>query len=326
MDLMRSRQPENRRKAIDVLGAVNSVYVECGRDKVIREVFDDYLDYTMANQRYGRIGKGQAFYLTGESGAGKTDAVEHLFKHHPVLQPVQTDFGFRLPYVSVTLEGPATLANLGNAILAASGYEAEKKLSESAVWPLLPGQLAMRSIFLVHIDETQHLLGNPHERGKVVKSLKGLMNRPDWPLRVVLTGMPETNDMLSGDDQAERRNFSVELEKVQMPAERILVDRIIKQLCAAAGILCDELLKTDMPARIAHAANFQYGRIAEVTIAGIHSAILEDAAELTRDDLARAYIKHSHSRGKPEMNPFLTDSWKNLTPGYFIVDRRKKKK
>lgn len=323
--LLRSRQPETRQGAMEVLDRVNDVYVDCGRDKVIRDVFDDYLDYTLTNQRFGRVGKGQAFFLTGESGAGKTDAIEYLFQNHPVLQPVPTDFGPRLPYITITLEGPATLANLGNEILKKAGYTARRKIAESDVWQLLPSELADRSIFLIHIDETQHLLAHTHEREKLVKSLKGLMNDRDWPVRVALSGMPETNTILSGDDQAERRNFSVQLSPVQLPGEKVLVERIIRRLCEAAGLLCDALIASDVLERIAHAANYQYGRIAEVTIQGIHAALLGKTPDvLDRDALARAYVKHSHARGLPDLNPFLSDSWQRLKPGYFIVKSHEK--
>jgi len=315
-----SRLPDNHQRAMEVLNKVNAVYVPCGRDTVIRDTFDAYLAFTLANQRYGRVGKGQAFYLTGISGAGKSDAVEFLFKNHPVLQPVNTDFGPVKPYVSVSLEGPATLANLGNAILAASGYTIKRKIAQSDVWPMLPGELADRSVFLIHIDETQHLLANKSEREALVKSLKGLMNDPEWPLRIVLSGMPETNQMLTTDDQGERRNFSVQLPSINMAEEGFLVEAIIRELCAAAEINCAALLATDLPERIAHAANYQYGRVSEVTAAGIYDAVLNEEKELGRDALARAYLLHSHARGNDDMNPFLVDGWANLKPGYFIVD------
>lgn len=266
-------------------------------------------------------GKGQALYITGLSGAGKTDAVAHLLKTHPTMQHVDTDFGPVLPYVSVSLQGPATLSILGNAILAKAGYESRRKIAQGDVWDMLPAELAVRSVALIHIDETQHLLANPKERESLVKSLKGLMNDTDWPMRFIISGMPETNLMLAEDDQAERRNFSVQLPPVVLPEEVETVTNIIAELCKAAELNPAEILASDLPQRIAHAANYQYGRIAEVVAAGIYVSALKQSPILTRQHFARAYLMHSHARGNDEMNPFLSDYWENLAPGYFLVDK-----
>lgn len=324
LDTLIARLPDDQRNVLGVLNAVNDIYIEGGRDKIIRKVFDTYLVYSLASQRHGRRGKGQAFYVTGASGSGKTHAIEHLFAEHPVLQPVMTDFGPVKPYASVSLEGPATLANLGNAILEAAGYPVGNKISRGDVWPMLPAELARLNVFLVHIDEAQHLIANESERENVPDYLKGLINDPKWPLRLVLTGRPKVNDIILNDDQSERRNFSVELPALALPENREMVTEAIEKLCAAAGLAHEELIATDMPERIAHAANYQFGRIVEVITAGIQSAIAKSETNpahgaLTRKDFARAYLMHSSARGRDEMNPFIADDWFNLKPGYFIL-------
>ena len=321
IDLLRGRTSPEQQQAMSVLDRVNQKYVESGRDKVVRKVFDEFLTYTMAKQPNGRIGKGGALYITGESGAGKSYLAEHLLATHPVLEPVSTAFGFKRPFISISLEGPATLANLGNEILQKSGYTARRKIARGDVWAMLPKELASGSIFLVHIDETQHLLANKSERQGLVKSLKGLMNDPEWPMRFLLTGMPETNDMIYEDEQAERRARNVVLEPVRIPEELKLAHRIVEELCKDAGLDSSFVMQSDLPERICHAANYQYGRIADVVVAGITSVLLEGTGSLDRNAFARAFVTHSHARGKPDVNPFLSDRWKNLKPGYFIVKK-----
>jgi len=319
---MIARLPQGQQRVIDLMTKVNAKYVPSGRDKVIKETFDRYLTWTLTELRY-RPGKGQAMYVTGESGAGKTDVVDRLLRTHEAMQPMEMEMGTFLPYVSVSLDGRSSLANLGNDILHKAGYVARRKIAESDVWPMLPAELAMRGIFVIHIDETQHLLQSAFERKKLDSSLKGLMNDPEWPMRFILSGMPETNDLLVSDEQAERRNFSVELPAIDMNQERFLVEKIIRQLCEEAEFDCDALIKSDVPQRIAHAANYQFGRVVEITLSGIQECAMAGATELVREHLAKAYLYHSHTRGRDDMNPFLADGWASLRPGYYIIEKEK---
>lgn len=322
LDQIASRLPEEKIQAIKVLNRVNAKYVEGHRDTLIKNKFEDYLAFSFANQRHGRRGQGRAFFITGESGAGKTDAVEHLLKTHPTMQPMSTDFGPFTPYVSVSLRGAATLSILGNAILEAAGYGSRRKIARGDVWNMMPAELANLGVALVHIDETQHLLAHAKERDDLVKSLKGLMNDHEWPMRIVLSGMPEVNQMLLEDEQAERRQFSVELPSISLPEEMSVVTKIITELSAEAQIDVSSLLSSDLPERITHAANYQYGRIADVVKAAIYVAVLKGSDSLTRTHFARAYLMHANVQGKDELNPFIADYWRKLKPGFFIANKQ----
>lgn len=333
-EVLRARMAPEHQIASDVLGRVNAVYVETTRDKVLRKSFDRFLTYVTASQRHGRQGKGNAFFITGESGAGKTDMVEHLLASHPVLQPVVVNSTLVRPWVRVALQGPATLRVLGADILKAIGYPVKSSLRENAVWDLLPEQLRNANVFLIHIDETQHLLTRGVDND-VASAIKGLMNYVPWPVSFILSGKPRLNHLIVHDDQAERRSFSLMLDALDIEANRNLIETIIEKHCGAAGLQCDDFIRTDMPERLAHAANYQFGRICEVVIAGIHAAILRVAKEergevrkaehrgmvLVPDDLSKAYRDHSHTRGRDELNPFHVEDWKYLPPGYFVTGK-----
>ena len=337
-DVLRARMAPEHQTASDVLDRVNAVYVESPRDGVLRNSFDRFLAYVTARQRHERRGKGNAFFITGESGAGKTDMVEHLLVNHPVLQPIAYRSKLVRPWVRVALQGPATLRVLGADILTAIGYPVKPSMRENAVWTLLPEQLRHANVFLVHIDETQHLLARGADND-VASAIKGLMNYMPWPVSFILSGKPKLNDLIVHDDQAERRSFNLMLDALDAEANRNLIVRIIKEHCEAAGLDCEGFVKTDMPERIAHAANYQFGRICEVTITGIHAAILRVAKEerekregtrpketprgkvLVPDDMSKAYRDHSHTRGHDDLNPFHVKHWDDLPPGYFVTGK-----
>ncbi len=76
----------------------------------------------MARRGTGRD-EAEIFFLTGESSAGKSAAVERLLANHPTLQPFTGSFGTITPsFVSVKLKGFTFPASPGRNIIAAAGY------------------------------------------------------------------------------------------------------------------------------------------------------------------------------------------------------------
>ena len=319
--MVAERMPPKQREVSHRLGLVKSVYVECNRDKVLASALDDFMSLLMAKVD-GRRDDGRAFFVTGESGAGKSRATRRMLANNRLLQPYEKSYGTINPVVSVTLDGPCTLKLLGRKIVRGAGYPLRQKLEQGELWDMLPEQLRLRRILVVHIDETQHMLRHTKtdkERLDVAKAFKGVMNNPDWPVSFVMSGMPETTEMARLDEQIERRQMSVFLSDVQMPEEAALVRRIVRRLCEPVGIDCADILATDMPDRISHAARHRYGRIAQVVVAGIQQALNAGDDALTRDHFTQAYILHSHARGRDDMIPFLIDHWDEIPAGSFIL-------
>jgi hypothetical protein len=322
LQMIKERMPQNHQTAIDVMSRVNSKYVETDRDENLSGIFNKYLSWLIADQRYGRVGKGEAFYITGDSGSGKTDAVEHLLKTNPTMAPISGPHGAFPPYLSVKLQGPATLRAVGSTLLREAGYSAKRDSRQNVIWETLAADLVARNVLIVHIDEPQHLIETKNDVMPVANALKSLVNHVP-PIGLILSGLPETNIILANDEQSERRQFSYDFTALDMRSERFVVEKIVSELCKEANLKCDVFLTTDMPERLAHAANYQFGRVCEVLLTGIQIAVLKGDTELTGYHLERAYRDHSHTRGRDDKNPFLTDGWNKLAPGYFIVRKEK---
>jgi hypothetical protein len=322
--LMRRRLPENHQKASDILSKVNRHYIRTGRDTLLSESFNKFVTWVTADQNHGLAGKGDAFYITGESGAGKTDLVEHLISTHATLAPIVTPIGTMKPCISISLPGPATLKVLALRISAAAGYPMSDKLAEAILWNELPTTLQNKGVLFIHIDEFQHLFHPGCDFEGLVKYIKGLMNNPPWPVSFIISGMPSVRNVIINDEQAERRNNSLILPEIDLRKQRKLVQQIVTELAREARLDARSLVKSDMLERIAHAANYQFGRICEVTLTGIQEAVLATSKTLTREHFALAYVEHSDARGLDEKNPFMVEKdWKLLKPGYFIIKPEK---
>lgn len=326
LDLIAGRLTESQRNEMELLEKVKAVYVPCGRDKVIEEMLNDFV-VSMLAKKDNRRDDGRIFFITGESGAGKTSLIARALSRNPALQPQVRSFGEVRPVASVSLSGGAvTLKMVGHQIAQSVGYPLKTTVGQSELWHRLPEILHQRRILIVHIDETQHVLRRTEsdlERKNLAKSIKGLANYSNWPVSFILSGTPETTEIARLDEQFERRGKFLSLPDVAMPEERVLVERLIRAMAGAIDMSTERLINSDVPDRIAHAARYRYGRIAQVILSGIHVAIRKGAMELTREHFARAYLELSHARGRDDMNPFLADDWQRLQPGYFLNEERR---
>jgi len=317
-----ARLPERSRRAVSILERVKGVYVRCRRDDILAEALNSFLVQIIA-RKDGARDDGRIFFITGESGAGKTRAVAEMIRGNAALAPRRHSFGPSSPIVSVSLSGPSTLKILGQRILREAGYPMRQSVEQGELWDRLPDYLHHRHVLVVHIDETQHMLKQTetdHERKNLAKALKGVMNNREWPVSFIMSGLPRTTELSRLDEQFERRGDFATLPDVAMPKERSLVLRILKEMSAAGEVDPTGATAADMPDRIAHAANYRFGRIAQVVLAAIQVAVTNGDRALGRDQFARAYLLHSHARGHDEMNPFLAPDWRRLQPGSFLIE------
>lgn len=319
---MRALMPAKSRNTMEILERVKKVYVASGRDLVLRQQFNTFLELILS-ERAGRRDPGSIFFVTGPSGAGKTEAVRYMVGNHPSMGTRQTGFGLVRPWISVSLKGFTHPRIVGRNILAEAGYPIRQDAARGEIWDGLADRLKTRGVLIVHIDETQHMIkktSSPAEREKLGDAIKGLTNHEDWPVSLILSGLPSTNVLAQLDQQFERRGFFVALPDVNVATERTIVLEIVRQMADAAELALGTLFKEDVPERLAHVARYRYARICQVTLAAIHAAVHRGADTLAREHFALAYQNHSHARGFDSMNAFLVDDWRDLPAGSFLLD------
>lgn len=325
LDRMIAKLPSRSQQTIDRLKKVKATYIPCGRDDFLQEAFITFLEEIFTPNERGRD-DGRIFFVTGESGAGKTRAVRQMIANTEALAPTETTHGLIKPIISVSLKGNCTLGILGEEILRAAGYPIlDGKTKPSQLWNSLSRRLGHRKVYIVHIDETQHLLKyteKASDRKALANALKGVMNDDYWPVSFIVSGLPIVNSLAKFDTQFERRGYFRHLPQLNMadPDEKQLVDNIIEEMAKSARINCSSLMRTDVPERIAHAAARGYGRVTQVVFAALQCAMQSNDAILTRDHFASAYLLHSSAQGKDDRNPFLDDNWRYLPEGSFIID------
>ncbi|WP_102959323.1 ATP-binding protein [Mangrovicella endophytica] len=340
--IIASRRGEKRRRITEVLAEVKFTHVRSSRDNRFAEQFEAAVDEMLIQPRrrtqddFGepsgagnrpRLEKpeGFLFFVTGESGAGKTFMVRRYLERSEEFAPIVLKEGVINPVVSVRAPSPCTLQRLGLRILVAMGDNPKPDLPENRIWERLGRFARSRRVKIVHIDEAQHLartLKSVNEQQAVANALKDLVESDTWPVSFIMSGIPLANVISQVDEQIERRSFFFALPSLDMEqsGDRAVVREIVERLAGAkAGLDVSNITGSEMLDRLAHAANYQIGRIAQIVRYAIRAALQRDADCLTVNDFVQGYCQHSHARGLRDYNPFLAAHWENLDPGSFII-------
>ncbi|KQT48997.1 hypothetical protein ASG43_09200 [Aureimonas sp. Leaf454] len=322
--IVAARRGEMRQEIVRSMAKVRAAYVTTTRDRLLREGFDEFLDLVLGTSADGRREDGRCFFVTGESGAGKSRSIRRLFDTNEALAPIGTNGRVYVPWVSVKGPSPSTLQRLGLRILREVGYPLKLDTPESRVWEILGDQLRLRRILVVHIDEAQHLarsMKSEFERKAVANALKDILEHKGWPVSFVLSGIPTATEIARVDPQIERRGRFLAYPSLDMTKtiDCKIVQAIVRKLADAATLRIDGLTDSLFEDRLCHAANHQIGRVAQIVAGAIHKALVRGSSELTSEDFVNAYRSASHTTGLDELNPFLASDWKELPAGSFLI-------
>ncbi|MGU3465561.1 ATP-binding protein [Methylobacterium sp. C33D] len=317
---LQSRMPERSQRVIETLRRVRAVYVECGRDAALRANFDRFLERFYAGRNEVRE-EADIYILVGQSGAGKTKAVGRLLREHPGLQPVDTPYGTVTPYVSIKLKGYGLPRLVAARIIREAGYGQVNGSLQGEMFDGLNDALRAQRVFVVHVDEAQHLLrknAGVKEQQELANAIKGASVDPNWPIVFVFSGLPEIINLARKDEQVDKRGDYTVFTDVAMPDESDLVEKIVCEMAGAAGLDVSGLVEGDFLERLAHAAHFRYGRICQLVLSAIHEALHRKTASLAIGHFAKAYERRTLAFGRPDKNPFITDAWRSLDHGSFL--------
>ncbi|KQP68377.1 ATP-binding protein [Methylobacterium sp. Leaf112] len=320
-EAMRAKMPARDLAIMERLDILETVYVECGRDKVLLETFGNFMRKYLTRKAQRRK-HSNVFFVTGPSGAGKTEAVERLLREYPALQPERKSYGLVRRYVSISLQGYVIPRILAENIMVEAGHPIAKA-GRGDAWNQLSGALMKRGVSLVHIDETQHIVkdkGREGENEELANAIKGAANSPTWPIAFVLSGLPRILKLPIDDEQFERRSRWVDFPDLNMDTQRMLVVRILQKMTKAVGMGIGNMGETDMPERLAHATRHRYARVCEGVVEAIHTALDNDlrTTVLTREHFSQAWTNQTRAPGVKLYNPFEVDDWASLPQGSYL--------
>ncbi len=287
-----------------------------GYDTTLR-LFRALMDKRHAELDLGLSSEGRGIAVIGESGSGKTTAVQRILRRMDLSDAKPGE----LRWISIRVPTPATQKDLARAILQALSFPILRDTTASRMWEMAHHHLQLRKCWLIHLDEGQELggRGSETEKAAVINALKGLMQIPDWPVNLIVSGTLELNELLMQDPQLSRRFFVVRFLPV---TELDSCNDVHGLLAGYAGLaelpLASNLSDAEFVPRLIHAGREQFGIVVELIIGAITRALAEGEQAAGVKDFARFYAERSGDVSA--RNPFLVPDFRSIPTGRAPLD------
>lgn len=322
-DLVAPHRTERRNEISQISIKLKRTYFGSAVDADLKEAFDDLEDALwevdealksgVPKDVVGRLREGCGFGLFGNSGVGKSRALERLFLNRPEFE------GFRMEgadclLLSIKAPQPCTLKVLGERLLKEMGYPIRSGLREAAVWQVVMTQLRTRGIRYVHLDELQHVFLNKggEEVDKVRGTLKTIMQETFPPVGLIVSGTMNARELVQFETQNSRRSQTVVIHPLEFEADAPRLRSMLKGFCSDAGglALSEEVRSDNFLKRLIHGSTGAYGIACDFTHDAIKLALKEDAPELEVAHYGRVWFKRIACR--PDENVFHVDNWASI--------------
>ncbi|MHC5231268.1 TniB family NTP-binding protein [Brucella sp. LJL56] len=304
---MTDRQTEIARRVL----TLRQIFAHHDAYQQAQEQFQLLLDRRRAELAAGVVMETRGLAIIGASGSGKTTAVSRIFTHTPRLI-IKDPESPRRDAVSCQVSSPATLKFVGQTVLEALGYPLRRNKTEMIIWAMVKQQMqAQRTLFL-HLDEAQDLLRHQTPKGlqSVVRTLKSLMQNGDWPVSIILSGMPELKELLNHDPQLGRRFFPIEFPKLHPDIDGDNAIQMTASYADRAGLGVSDHFDNRFAARLIHAADSEFGLIIELVIGAIEEALLSDARILEAKHFSYNFRRRSGCVNA--LNPFIAEDFERI--------------
>lgn len=284
-----ARSPEDIAR---IKAELRSRFVHHEGYQALRARYRDLIAKRTAELALGLISEGRGIAVIGESGSGKTTAVQRILRHDGPFDAAADE----IRWISLRVPTPATQKDLTRAMLVALKFPIARDTTASRMWELVHHHLALRRTWFIHLDEGQELggRGSDAERAGVINSLKSLMQIPDWPLNLIVSGTPELRQLLQQDAQLSRRFYIVPLAPINEIVFRDHVRDLIARYAQLAGLpLARDLDEAEFVPRLIHAAREQFGILLELLIDALAHALAQPSGRLDRRAFSAAYAERT---------------------------------
>lgn len=262
------------------------------------------------------------FAIIGESGTGKTTALDWVLNENKALQTHVTDCGEKvIPIVRLVIPRTCTTKDLPIRILHELKQTASHKATEDALYEAVRTQLRASGTLVIHLDEAQHLKKSGSDAA--VKGLqdrfKSLLAIPDWPLHLILSGVEELAELFTGDQQLANRSLVMRFERLSFPGDKSLIENILSDITEKCGLTLPKTLTTDdFLGRLVNATGAGVGTLIEMIRAACFKALSKGHSHLDAKDFAFVYSRISG--GRPDDNIMNAPAWQNIDRRNALVD------
>ncbi len=314
IDRVRSLIGENRLAAADRIANLYNEYIPLDRDRLLRDALTASVA-SVATPITGKPDKRRIVAVCGRSGAGKTTAVVKHIGSLKAMQSYLDEDGVMIhPVIFIDAPSPCTPRLLAIAGLEALGHTPPDRIRENEAWLLFRRLLKVHKVMWVVIDEAQNAIESATVRQAAVigDAFKSLTQMPEWPVRLILVGVPPLASFLARKQLYNRRTV-VPFDTIDADGSTDLIKDILETIVIQhAGLRIQINLEGDFLKRLMHACDGEFGSVVQLIRAAVEHVILAGEDHVTLDDFIRTYASFSGCR--PNKNVFKADNWEELEP------------
>ncbi|MDM9627854.1 ATP-binding protein [Rhizobium sp. S152] len=321
--LVSAMDPEARARA-EAIGRLNQAYIESDQHTRVLAGVNDLIE-NAASALNGEAGKRRALFVLGASGSGKTTALQHTLLNRPELQPYYNSYGNEVRHlIHMEAPKPASMKLFGRKMVEATGYPLSNsaRYTENELFELAKRQLRERQVLFLYVDEMQHLLraNKAEDIVNVADTLKSLLQIENWPLHLIVAGMPVLAKFLEEETQLRNRSLLISLEQTTFPQDKERVRKIAQGIIEShAKLRLDGSFFTDtFLEKLVKSADGGFGTIIQMVRGACQIALQAKLSEVGNQQFAECYARITGCQ--PAHNMFLSADWRKLTPATTLAD------
>lgn len=290
-------------------------YMKSGRDDDFQDALMDILEtdsqgkLTASPLRVGLSRETRGLMVLGPSGSGKTSLVTRNLLNIEAIELT----GGGAPEPGNTLyqlvDSDATLKSFAIGIVKATGYpEVKDTIRTTDAWDLAVHRMSQSGIKILWIDEPHHLLapGGGRDPKSALRRLKNLMQGQN-AVTLILTGVPELQEMILKDSETARRFSCINLRPVSGKNEMTNLGRYLAICGEKVGIA--PMDEESFLERLLMANNNNLGKSIEMTLKAIRRAHRRPDRKLSLGDFKRCLALQNN---QIDVGPFDDSDWPGL--------------
>lgn len=282
----------------------------------------------------------RALVVTGKTGAGKSSLIARVISSHPSFP------GYGLPAsgcraVAVSTPSPCSAKTLGVEILRVLGYPISAERSVANIFSKVRDRVKFLGKLVLVFDEVHNVLKNANEKevDEIRTMFKTFMVTTDWPVVLVLSGLPEIVPFFEGlaetDDKGKpkpdskgevrRRSQFVHLRSLRLPDDADMVTAALRDVVeGAAGLSLPGDAGHAIVPRLVHAALYELGSTLQLAREAIGQAISANppAKSVGLEQLRLAY--RARTGCADSVNPFVAPDWARIDCTLVLKENRDK--
>lgn len=316
IERMKARSSDDALHRAKLLGKLKAQYIAPPNEEELRaelELIRTHLTSGFHDEAY-------AIAVSGKSGAGKSTLVRETFESMEAFAPFEDEYGNTMNiYLRVRTPPDCSMKTLGRRILKAAGYPLSpgKQKTEQDIWDDVASILRRKNCHILVFDEFQHAVKAVQNKGvaHITDTVKGLTQEDNWPLYLVVVGVPQMLDFIDLDEdrQTRRRVRTIHLKDVADSEETVMeTAQTLALLTGSCNLRVAFPVRKSFLRRLMHGGLWRHGLIIQLMKMSIECALMDPkcngAMDLTH--FAKGYQKLSDC--DEDSNVFTATDWADI--------------